>query len=112
MSMTDKADIRGDDPGRDRPAAQRLFLVAERAGGGSPLKALELDRTPRYLRVDADGVPELLAPAVRSDPDLALQVVDAGARPAVLVQQSPACAGAPRVNGTPMPPLGFRAPAA
>ena len=107
MSTTKKADIRGDGPRREGPAAQRLFLVAERADGGAPLEALELDRALRYLRVDPDGVPELLAPPVRGDLDLALQVVDASARPAVLVQQSPASADAPRVNGAPMPPLGF-----
>ncbi len=106
--MTDSNDMRGDHSRRQPPGAQRLFLVTESAdAGGAPLRALELDRAPRYLRLGAAGVPELLARPVRADADIVLEVVDAGARPLVLVQQSPGCGGAPRVNGTPMPPLGF-----
>ncbi len=106
--MTDRIDTRGDRSRRRHPGAQRLFLVTESADGGdAPLRALELLRAPRYLRFGAAGVPELLARSVRGDAKMVLEVVDAGPQPLVLVQQSPACEGAPRVNGTPMPPLGF-----
>lgn len=106
--MTDTTDMSGDGARLHHPGAQRLFLVTENADSGdAPLRALELDRAPRYLRFGAAGVPELLAQPVRGEADIMLEVVDAGARSLVLVQQSPECGGAPRVNGTPMPPLGF-----
>ncbi len=93
---------------KDRPS-QTLYLISEpgpAVNGVAPrLRAIELPRDLRYLRVKNSGIPELDKEATRPGAGIAIEVVDTGARLALLVLRLSRNAIAPRVNGFPVAPL-------